>query len=286
MHKIFLICWIALNGTVQSMAQVKKDTVRTEIDYRLPPSSKPFNQPLYRSSSTQPSTSKFLKSSGSLPVTKAIDTLREKIDYRMPVRLRKPSLQPDRAFLHYIGIQLNHVIEPFGLKDNSGNRNPYTLTYGVNQNSTGLGLNTAWGLQSSNTKSTQLPDAIVQTATNKTWFRFGFDIQGSLHQRWRLGMGVDLLLTRQTDLSKTYSNGFVTENRKDTHGRGLGPRISLQYLINSRLRVGTETCLYFEKFKIQTKEKFTGLPAEYSNYKSSDNSLLYPISVFAIVRVW
>ena len=282
MPKAFLLNWIVLSITIQLMAQVKKDTVREDINHRLPQSLTSSklgsSKPTVDRSSISPIRSKVNQ--------KSLDTLHEKIDYRVPLSLRKPSLNTDRLFTHYLGVQANHIIEPTGLKARADIRNPFSLVYGVNHNRTGLGLGTAWGVQSSYNKNTQQPDAATETATDRTWFRVGIDAKRKLHSRWHLGIGVDLLFSRQAYLSKVYSDGFIIETRKDTKGLGLGPRASLHYLITSRFWVGTEMFMYFEKFKIRNKEKFTGLPAEYSNSSSSNDSIFYPISVFAIVRIW
>jgi hypothetical protein len=285
MPRAFFLAWIVLLISFQLKAQVKQDTVREDINYRLPQSLN-SERVYYKQTSLKPHVDRSFIRTSAKSNQERLDTLYEEIDYRVPPGLRKPSFNTDRSFTHYVGLQANHIIEPTGLKAPADSRNPFSLTYGVNHNHTGLGLSTAWGLQSSHTKNTQQPDAATETATDKTWFRFGLSIQGSQNPRWRLGMGVDLLLSRQTYLSKTYSNGFLMESRKDTRGHGLGPRASVQYLINHRFRIGTETCMYFEKFKNRYKEKFTGLPAEYSNTSSSDNSFYYPISVFLIARIW
>jgi hypothetical protein len=288
MPKVFLLCWMVLSFTIQLMAQVKKDTVREDIiNYRLPQSLTSSKHGSYKPTAIKPRVDRTSTNPIYAKVNqKNLDTLHEKIDYRVPLSLRKLSLNTDRLFTHYLGLQANHVIEPTGLKAHTDIRNPFSLVYGFNHNRTGLGFSTSWGMQSSYSKNKQQPSTAIETATDKTWFRVGTEIKRKLHQRWRLGIGVDLLFSRQAYLSKAYSDGFIIETRKDTKGIGLGPRTSLHYRITSRLWVGTEMFMYFQKFKIKNKEKFTGLPAEYSNSTSSNKSIFYPISVFAIVRIW
>jgi hypothetical protein len=214
------------------------------------------------------------------------DTIRENIDYRVGQSLHASKPTAERLYMHYAGLQATPFLELVSRTRANNSRNPYNITYIINHRRTGYGIGLGFGYQSNHSKTPKSQTPTIETAEGGTYFRVGFDKKKIFFSHWQMGVGVDLLVSRKKDITKTYSNGFIEETDETTTSYGLGPRATLQYLFGNKIKLGTEICLYFETFNTTIYQKFTGLPAGQDNSQSSAWNFLLPISLFVSARVW
>lgn len=215
------------------------------------------------------------------------DTVREHIDYRQGTTFSTSQYGTGRMYTQYLGIQANQFLQLISNNkaDNKSLRNPYDFIYTINQTRTGYGIELGFGYESSQDKTTKALSSKMEAATSKASLRIGFDKEKIFRLRWIVSVGIDLLLSQEKSITQIYQNGFIEETNHKTMGYGLGPRATLQYRIWSKISLGTEVCWYFEKYGTNTREKFTGLPAEHFESSSTSRSILLPVSIFISARI-
>lgn len=179
--------------------------------------------------------------------------------------------EPSKNVEHYIGLQANQLIRQiFNFGGNTAViTNPYLINYAVVFGPAKAGINVGSGFTFDQVKTGDATNQLT-TDINSTFFRVGFEKKAMLTKRWQLGFGADILMDQQKNESVS-KVGFGFETNVETtttskeNGLGLGPRLTLSYLINSRILVGTETTYYFRRIKsirkvvtVTTQRDFNG----------------------------
>lgn len=241
MRLLFLIgCWLLAEAAA---AQVK-DTVRDDIDYRMP---------------------RGIKSSGTSKTKKQF----------------VEAADADGKINHYWGLQANQLLKQlFNFSDNDEpSGNPYVLTYTFNTVSTGSGMSFGLGYQSGTVEDNNLGQKRT-TKTSDINFRMGYEKKTTFGKRWILGRGVDVLLNRSVDKTDVDNGGLNSEFK--TNGWGFGPRMSVSFAIAEQVLIGTELSWYYQQWK--TEGKFPSVPNSSTEEKEKSFRLQMPTAVFLTLR--
>jgi hypothetical protein len=181
---------------------------------------------------------------------------------------------PQKNSQSYVGVQINQLIRQifnFGNSSSAVN-NPYLLTYAVNSNQTGWGLNLGMGYTFNEFNES---DAFSsrKTSINDLFFRIGFEKKSGFAKNWVISSGIDLVTELQNNTTRTnqagggQGGGSKTVNRSS--GVGLGPRVTLNYSISDKMMVGTESTYYFKSIKntVVNSDDFQGTQEATENLK-------------------
>lgn len=160
----------------------------------------------------------------------------------------------------YFGLQANQLIkEIFNFSNSSSSaNNPYLLTLGINNASSGWGTNIGFGLNIDRFVTENDSDTRT-TISNNFNFRAGFEKKWSIGKRIGASAGADLILNKGKTETKTefIGGGSSSTSRSESNslGGGLGPRVTLNYSITNNILLGTESTYYFTLSK--TENSFT-----------------------------
>lgn len=186
---------------------------------------------------------------------------------------------------HYFGIQANQLFRQLISTGSPGSiTNPYLLSYAVNSNPVGTGFTAGLGYTFNQFND---GDAItLRESTQSDFFlRLGLEKKSFWGEHWIWSFGVDVVVDAEKNKTVTSSNfggssSKITTERK-TNRTGLGPRITINYVITDRLIIGTEASYYFKA----ATEKITdpSLPTGSENKFKSLN-LSVPAVLFLIIK--
>jgi hypothetical protein len=242
MRFIALIGCCLLAEAIQAQVQ---DTVRENVDYRMP---------------------------------------RVAQNHGAPKPKKTSDVEPDAdngKMNHYWGLQANQLLQQ--LFNFSGNNepsgNPYVLTYTFNTASTGSGMSFGLGYQSGTIEDVNQG----QTRTTKTSdinFRMGYEKKTTFGKRWVLGRGVDFLLSHSLDKTDVDTGGLNSEFK--TNGWGFGPRMSVSFAISEQVLIGTELSWYYQQWK--TEGQFSSVPNSVADESEKSFRLQMPTAVFLTLK--
>lgn len=189
---------------------------------------------------------------------------------------------PQRSSSHYVGIQANQLIKQLlnlGGSTSSLN-NPYLITYSVNSNTTGVGLNLSLGYVLDETSGGDFQTQ-VRTEIHDFFFRIGPEKKSKLGKRWVLSAGGDIVIENKTNRTETKFGGSDTPSVEEdkVNGFGTGFRVGLNFHITDRILLGTEANYYF-KFLSATNSLTQpfGTPV-----KTSEDSKKFQLNVPAVL---
>lgn len=195
--------------------------------------------------------------------------------------------KPTRRATHYVGIQANQLVKQLLNLGGSSSavNNPYLVSYSVNSNDTGVGLNLSVGYQLDETSGGDFQSQ-VNTRIEEFFFRIGVEKKLQIGKRWILSAGGDIVVENKSDRTETLfvgSDAPSVETDK-AGGFGTGPRVSLNFNISEKVLLGTEANYYFKL--ISTSNTLTqpfGTPVRHSDDKTKFQ-LSVPAVLFLIVK--
>lgn len=171
---------------------------------------------------------------------------------------------------HELGINSTHFLQNF-LNLGSGTSatlNPYLFTYRYcGQNfalRSGLGLMTS-SLDEDDPNS----NSSTKQSARDVDFRLGAEWRKQLNQRWRTNLGFDVHYGQTfTSIETTsgFDNATITDNLLSY---GFGPVWGIQFDINDRLRLFTETSFTFTTWEQTEKSEFSSNPQFDEEQKTS-----------------
>ncbi len=202
--------------------------------------------------------------------------------------------------VHHVGVQINELFRQiFNFNSSSSasaNTNPFLLTYSVNSVRSGWGARIGIGY---NYQSFTNDDGTNRKTTdlNDLQARLGFEKASRLGEKWTAGVGLDAVLNRADDYTKSEIRSFdtvttTTTTKFDTYGGGA--MVWLRYHLSKHVLIGTEASYYYtagnEKDQIAiTRRDFNGTTRELETTISRvdndkrDGKLSVPTAFFLIV---
>lgn len=149
----------------------------------------------------------------------------------------------------YLGVQLNTLIKQvFNFSNNTTPvNNPYLLTYSVTSRRTHWGFRAGFGYTYN---SSWTSDGITERTTkiNDLQLRVGAEKSFELSDKWSTGVGADLLVSLNDDVTNSTIHSFDTvhtDTKTKSTSMGAGAMAWLKYHITPRICVGTEASFYY-----------------------------------------
>jgi hypothetical protein len=184
----------------------------------------------------------------------------------------------------YFGIQANQLVRQLlSIGNTSAATTPYLLTYSVN-NANGVGWALGLGYRYARFSD---GDAITPREVTESdfFFRIGLEKKKYWGKHWMAGWGVDVVLDRVSSRAETNfqpGGGSNIDTETLTRKAGLGPRFTLNYVINEKVIVGTEANYYYKG----GKEKIDNptVPGGKSESKERSFNLALPAVLYLILR--
>jgi len=191
-----------------------------------------------------------------------------------------------RTNSRFLGVQANQLVQQllnFGGTNNAV-ANPYLLTYAFNHNTSGTGMSFGLGYSYRHFND---GDAITprQTTESDLFIRAGLEKKVFWGKRWMGSYGMDLVLDRLRDKTKTTSNfgggGPPIETGSTTNLAGLGPRCTLNFQVAEKILIGTEASYYFKSGKQKIEDHTVSVNTE---HKQRSFNLAVPSVLYLILR--
>lgn len=160
--------------------------------------------------------------------------------------------EPDKVYNHQLSLNATNFISNYLTFNNNAivSNSPYIVAYKYLEN--GKGLRAGVGVNFANTK--QNPNngqTSVKTNTMGLDLRLGYESQFNLSKHWLFYLGLDAVYAY--DLSRTVTTsvqGFPPTPQEissdnESFNAGAGPVLGLEFKINKRISLNTETTAYF-----------------------------------------
>lgn len=197
------------------------------------------------------------------------------------------SEKADKKNYHYIGLQANQLIRQllsFG-GNSSAVTNPYLLTWSFNNKSTGVGMASGLGYSSIQTRTNDVFNNTISKVDDFA-FRVGVEKKSYLTRRWLVSFGGDLLIENNKAETTTSVVGGSSVSVTTTAKRyGFGPRASLNYQINDKLLLGTESSFYLKWITQNQESTGQGVPTNPPATKLRSFTFTLPAVLFVIVKL-
>jgi hypothetical protein len=202
------------------------------------------------------------------------------------------SAKPKRLSSHYIGLQANQLVKQLLNLGGSTSaiNNPYLITYSVNSNTSGVGLNLSVGytmdesLSVSGDGSSQL-----QTTLKEFFFRIGIEKKKQIGKRWVLAAGGDLVVDTESNRIESTSNGGgsaqVNINEEKSNALGTGVRVALNFHISDKVLLGTEATYYLKFVSVENSSQFPFGTPQKETKDLTRFQLSVPAVLFLIVKL-
>jgi len=151
-----------------------------------------------------------------------------------------------KEFKNALVIDATGLIQQFfHLNDNSYFYNPYILRYKRFFKSNALRINVGGGYYSHDDKNTDTTG--IKYSRCSFSFAVGFEHYVYLSKRWNLYYGADAVFSGSREFSHMYYEPTATNDHLAiVYGYGVSPLLGVQFRINSRLSIATETSCDFE----------------------------------------
>jgi hypothetical protein len=180
------------------------------------------------------------------------------------------SAKPKRLSSHYVGIQANQLVKQLLNLGGSTSaiNNPYLITYSVNSNATGVGLNLSAGYTMDESLSLS-GDGVnqIHTTLKEFFFRIGVERKKQIGKRWMLAAGGDLVVDNQSNRVELKSNNGgssqTSVNEDGSNAFGTGFRVALNFHISDKVLMGTEATYYLKFVSVEsTSQSPFGTPSK------------------------
>lgn len=199
------------------------------------------------------------------------------------IKAQDDSIQPSRF---QFGINATYFVSNFlGLNQNELDLGPYAFTGKLRLKKTYLRMGLG-GQASNRTLANDFTANIFDRKSQIVDLRVGLEWQKKLDKRWVFYYGLDALFG--TELHQTIArNSFDDVATKFTKiYSGGGPIIGIQFDINKRISLGTESSFYISGISETERTSFNNFPEQ--NTSKTDNSLEFdtaiPTELFFIIH--
>jgi hypothetical protein len=152
----------------------------------------------------------------------------------------------------------------FHLNDNSYFYDPYLLRYKRFFKSNALRINVGGSYHSNDNKITDSTG--YKNFRCSFEFAVGFEHYVYLSKRWNLYFGADAIFDYFKEFSHSYYGTPTYDDSEISYGYGVSPLLGVQFRINSRLSIATETSCDFQVENFL--DKHSSDPASYYNQKT------------------
>jgi len=186
---------------------------------------------------------------------------------------------------HEIGISLSSLFNIL-INGNTGSSvNPYLFTYKFVSNHSAL--RTGFGFTSSRTTSNSdtLQDFTIKNSTFDC--RLGYEYQVIIHKKWRAGFGADAIYNNSNSSQRSLTALDIVHEDTKSFTIGGGPVVTVQFEINRRILLATETTLYFHYKEQTVSETFDQFP-EFNTSQTSiitHTELTPPTALYLAIRL-
>ena len=187
---------------------------------------------------------------------------------------------------HEVGVNATGFINSFlSFNDRTGATGAYFLTYRKyrpDQKTLRLGLNVDF--DNSRRQPVDPDDEVTSTLLSFN-VRVGWENQSLISKRWVFLHGFDALMGYSNSLVKSM-NSFEDVSTNDWTVRlGAGPYGGLQFKINERMGLFTETTMYLIYLRNIEKTKFSVSDDETEKFSAWDLNILLPTTLFFYLKL-
>lgn len=204
----------------------------------------------------------------------------------------------ERRWMHTLNVQVNPLLRQLlTIGQVDADNTPFLLNYHINSGRTGWGLRTGFGLNYVQFKDN---DGITSRNSGLTEYsiRLGLERRHSLGKRWEAGYGLDGVMQRDENSTKTVVTSFdtvTTESNSNITRLGGGLMVWLRFKISDHVLIGTESSLYYQTGTLKedvtiTRRDFNQPGAPKTTVRNQFNTTLtelpfrVPLSVYLNIR--
>ena len=192
---------------------------------------------------------------------------------------------PQPKTTHEIGVNFTFFVKTFLSLNNSNSNNistPYALSYKLLRNNNGMRFGVG-GIFNETIQKDERDTTELSTKNTSFDFRLGYERQVPVTKRWLTYFGWDILY----GLGNTSSETESVNTKETTQTIGTGPVIGIQFNINKKIKLFTESSVYFTSSDISRKETFQNFPQQNleENGSSTDFSFGLPTNIFLTITL-
>lgn len=187
---------------------------------------------------------------------------------------------------HQIGINATYFTSNFlGLNQNDLILGPYAISYKLRMKKTYLRLGFG-GKASNSTRENDFAANIFDRKTQIFDVRAGLEWQKPLTDRWLLFYGIDAIVGGAFNQTIALSSFDEVVNNINKTYFGAGPEIGIQFFINDRISLSTESTFYTKAVYEVEKTSFRNFPNQNTNESVvlAEFETAIPVELFFIIH--
>lgn len=204
----------------------------------------------------------------------------------------------ERKWMHTLNVQVNPLLRQLlTIGQVEADNTPFLLNYHINSVKSGWGLRTGFGLNYVQLKDN---DGITSRNSGLTEYavRLGFERRHALGKRWEGGYGLDGVMLRDENSTRTVVTSFdtvTTESNSNITRLGGGLMLWLRFKVSEHVLIGTESSLYYQTGTLKedvtiTRKDFTQPGAPKTTVQNKFSTTLtelpfrVPVSLYINIR--
>lgn len=204
----------------------------------------------------------------------------------------------DRKWMHTLNVQINPLLRQLlTIGQVEADNTPFLLNYHINSVKSGWGLRTGMGLNYVQLKDN---DGITSRNSGLTEYavRLGLERRQALGKRWEGGYGLDGVMLRDENSTRTVVASFdtvTTESNSNITRIGGGLMLWLRFKVSEHVLIGTESSLYYQRGTLKedvtvTRKDFTQPGAPKTTVQNKFSTTLtelpfrVPVSLYINIR--
>lgn len=187
---------------------------------------------------------------------------------------------------HYVSVNGTFFVKQFLSFTDATNFSisPYFIEYRFMPKKHGFRVN--FGGNFNNRKDKLDSSQVSINNTTELDFRIGYLYQKNINKRWDFYLGADIINSIGNSLRRNNTTSDIVSIKSSSTTLGFGPSLGIQFNINNRIGLFTETAMYYQFTGGKNTNTFFNFP-EFNTETSFNNnrvSFILPTSLFFFVR--
>ena len=198
-----------------------------------------------------------------------------------------PTPKPQKENPHYLAVNSTFFLRQFisfATSSVSIATTPYIFDYRFVPKHHGFRLSIGAGYNSKTSRSDSSQITVVKNTTVS--YRAGYVYQIKASKRWTFIVGADIIGSYNDSILRVNTTTDVVTSKSNTWSIGGGPSLGIQFKINNRMGLFTETAIYYTYSSQKSTHSFANFPEFYDETSATENKLefIVPLSLFFYVR--
>lgn len=195
--------------------------------------------------------------------------------------------KPHKENPHYLAFNATFFLRQFisfATSSVSISSTPYIFDYRFVPKNHGFRASIGAGYTGRTSRSDSSQVTVIKKTTIS--YRVGYVYQVKASKRWTFIVGADIIGSYNDSALRVNTTTDVVTTKSNTWSIGAGPSLGIQFKINNRIGLFTETAIYYTYSSQKSSHDFANFPEFHDETSATENKLEFtvPLSLFFYVR--